>query len=162
MIKFDGNSCTQIVLDFDFKVVRQCLVVQCHWLVVDMFEHPTPVKTTAQLYSLKGLKYSRWGSKRRLWELVGSDVAQGWLQPTLKCYPSYEAPQQEVHWGFSRWGAKKRLWELVVSFVWQGQLQQGVCHTIAFPLALKSILRQKKNYGNSIVSPCENINPSIL
>ncbi len=41
MIKSDGNSCTQIVLDFDLKVITQCLVVPCHWLIVDMFEHPT-------------------------------------------------------------------------------------------------------------------------
>jgi hypothetical protein len=28
-----------------------------------------------------------------------------------------------------------------------------VCHTIALPFALKIILRQKKNYGNSNISP---------
>jgi len=27
--------------------------------------------------------------------------------------------------------------------------QQGVCHTVAIPFTLKSISRQKKNYGNS-------------
>jgi len=27
-------------------------------------------------------------------------------------------------------------------------LKQGVCHTVALPFTLKSILRQKKNYGN--------------
>jgi hypothetical protein len=27
--------------------------------------------------------------------------------------------------------------------------KQGVCHTVALPFTLKSILRQKKNYGNS-------------
>ncbi len=33
-----------------------------------------------------------------------------------------------------------------------------VCHTVAFlPFTLKSILRQKKNYGNSNISPCQNI-----
>jgi hypothetical protein len=26
---------------------------------------------------------------------------------------------------------------------------KGVCHTVALPFALRSILRQKKNYGNS-------------
>jgi len=39
--------------------------------------------------------------------------------------------------------------------------QQGVCqsvtHTVALPFTLKSILRQKKNYGNSNISPCKNI-----
>jgi hypothetical protein len=35
--------------------------------------------------------------------------------------------------------------------------QQGVCHTVALPFTLKSILRQKKNYGNSNTSPCKNI-----
>jgi hypothetical protein len=35
---------------------------------------------------------------------------------------------------------------------------QGVCHTMALPFTLNSILRQKKkNYGNSNISPCKNI-----
>jgi hypothetical protein len=36
------------------------------------------------------------------------------------------------------------------------QTQQGVCHTAALPFTLKSILRKKKNYGNSNISPCKN------
>jgi hypothetical protein len=39
--------------------------------------------------------------------------------------------------------------------------KQGVCHTL--PFTLKSILRKKKNYGNTNISPCKNIiskNPS--
>jgi hypothetical protein len=36
-------------------------------------------------------------------------------------------------------------------------LKQGVCHTVALPFTLKSILRQKKNYGNSNISPYKNI-----
>jgi len=28
---------------------------------------------------------------------------------------------------------------------------------MVFPITLKSILRQKKNYGNSNISPCKNI-----
>jgi hypothetical protein len=36
--------------------------------------------------------------------------------------------------------------------------KQRVCHTLALPFTLKrSILRQKKNYGNSNISPCQNI-----
>jgi hypothetical protein len=35
--------------------------------------------------------------------------------------------------------------------------KQGVCHTMALAFALKSILRQKKNYANSNISPCKNI-----
>jgi hypothetical protein len=35
--------------------------------------------------------------------------------------------------------------------------QWGVCHTVALPITLKSILRQKKNYGNSNISTCKNI-----
>jgi hypothetical protein len=37
--------------------------------------------------------------------------------------------------------------------------KQGVCHTVALPSKLKSILRQKKkNYENSNkISPCKNI-----
>jgi hypothetical protein len=38
-----------------------------------------------------------------------------------------------------------------------GQKKQGVCHTAALPFILKSILWQKKNYGNSNISPCKNI-----
>jgi hypothetical protein len=34
-----------------------------------------------------------------------------------------------------------------------GKQEQGVCHTIALPFTLKSILRQKKNYENSNISP---------
>jgi hypothetical protein len=37
------------------------------------------------------------------------------------------------------------------------QNKQWVCHTVALPFTLKSILRQKKNYGNSNISPCKNI-----
>jgi hypothetical protein len=37
------------------------------------------------------------------------------------------------------------------------QLKQGVCHTVALPFTFKSILRQKKNYENSNISPCENV-----
>jgi hypothetical protein len=36
--------------------------------------------------------------------------------------------------------------------------KQRVCHTVALPFKLKVyILRQKKNYGNSNISPCKNI-----
>jgi hypothetical protein len=36
-------------------------------------------------------------------------------------------------------------------------LTRGVCHTGALPFTLKnSILRQKKNYGNSNIFPCKN------
>ncbi len=35
------------------------------------------------------------------------------------------------------------------------KLKQGVCHTVALPL--KRILRQKKNYKNSNISPCKTI-----
>jgi len=36
-----------------------------------------------------------------------------------------------------------------------GQVEQGVCHTVALPFTLKSILRQKKNYENSNISPMQ-------
>jgi hypothetical protein len=35
--------------------------------------------------------------------------------------------------------------------------KQGVCHTVALPFTLKNILRQKNNYENSNISPCQNI-----
>jgi len=30
-------------------------------------------------------------------------------------------------------------------------------HTVGLPFTLKSTLREKKNYGNSNISPCKNI-----
>jgi hypothetical protein len=42
--------------------------------------------------------------------------------------------------------------KLVEGFGLYGR-KQGVCHTVALPFALKSISRQKKNYGNSNISP---------
>jgi len=35
--------------------------------------------------------------------------------------------------------------------------KQGVCHIVALPFTLKSILRQKKNYRNSNISPFKNL-----
>jgi len=35
--------------------------------------------------------------------------------------------------------------------------QQGVCHSVALPITLKLIWRQKKNYWNSNIWPCKNI-----
>jgi hypothetical protein len=32
-----------------------------------------------------------------------------------------------------------------------------VCHTVTLPFTFESILRQKKIYGNSNISPCNNI-----
>jgi hypothetical protein len=32
---------------------------------------------------------------------------------------------------------------------------KGVCHTVALPFTIKNILKQKKNYGNSNISPCK-------
>jgi hypothetical protein len=34
---------------------------------------------------------------------------------------------------------------------------EGITSGVALPFTLKSILRQKKNYGNSNISPCKNI-----
>jgi len=36
-------------------------------------------------------------------------------------------------------------------------VKQGVCHDVALPFTLKSISRQRKNYGNSNILPCKNI-----
>jgi hypothetical protein len=37
-------------------------------------------------------------------------------------------------------------------------INKVVCHTVALPFTLKSILRrQKKTVGNSNISPCQNI-----
>jgi hypothetical protein len=37
-------------------------------------------------------------------------------------------------------------------------IKQRVSHTMALPFTLKSTLRQKKNYGNSNISPCQKFN----
>jgi hypothetical protein len=34
---------------------------------------------------------------------------------------------------------------------------QGVHHTMALPFTLKSILKQKKNFGNLNISPCKSL-----
>jgi hypothetical protein len=41
---------------------------------------------------------------------------------------------------------------------WQDyyRFNQGACHAVALPFTLKSIFMQKKNYGNSNISPCKN------
>ncbi len=39
----------------------------------------------------------------------------------------------------------------------EGYMKQGVCHTVALPFTLRSILMQRKNYGNSNISPGKNI-----
>jgi hypothetical protein len=36
-------------------------------------------------------------------------------------------------------------------------LNKGVCHTVALPFTVKSVLRRIKNYRNSNISPCKNI-----
>jgi hypothetical protein len=37
------------------------------------------------------------------------------------------------------------------------QPKQGLCHNVTLPFTLKSILRQKKNYEISNISPCRKI-----
>jgi hypothetical protein len=39
--------------------------------------------------------------------------------------------------------------------VFQCRNNKGVCHTVALSFTLRSILRQKKNYENSNISPCK-------
>jgi len=51
---------------------------------------------------------------------------------------------------------KRHTWKM--HFWVSKYIKQGVCHTVALPFTLKSMLRQKKkNYGNSNISPCKNI-----
>jgi len=35
--------------------------------------------------------------------------------------------------------------------------KQGVCHIVALQFRLKRMVRQKKNYENSNISPCKNM-----
>jgi hypothetical protein len=43
---------------------------------------------------------------------------------------------------------------LSASFI-RACVKQGVCHTVGLAIYLKSILRQKNNYGNSNISLCK-------
>jgi hypothetical protein len=47
-------------------------------------------------------------------------------------------------------GVKLNVWETKI------KRNKGVHHTVALPITLKSIFRQKKNCGNSNLSPCKN------
>jgi len=52
----------------------------------------------------------------------------------------------------------KSIQSFILNFEGQNSKKQGVCHTMALPFTLKSILRQKKNYRNlGHISPCKNI-----
>jgi len=46
---------------------------------------------------------------------------------------------------------------LIVFHPENGVSKQGVRHTVTSPFTLKSICRQKKNYGNSNISPCKSL-----
>jgi hypothetical protein len=63
-----------------------------------------------------------------------------WCTPLIEGFPMVSRAQQKVLW-FERSQHNK----------------QGVCHNVALPLTLKSILRQKKDYENSNILPCKNI-----
>jgi hypothetical protein len=51
-----------------------------------------------------------------------------------------------------RGNLKKRIATLEEQGFSQCKNKQGVCHNVVLPFTLKSILRQKKNYGNSNIS----------
>jgi hypothetical protein len=51
-------------------------------------------------------------------------------------------------WGWREGAGRLKEWS---------QNKPGLCHTMALPFTLKSILRQKKNNENSNISPCRNI-----
>ncbi len=59
------------------------------------------------------------------------------------------------HW-YQVWSKGPMVWECY-GVVTSNQNKQGVCHIVALSFTLKCILRQKKNYGNSNISPCKNI-----
>ncbi len=59
------------------------------------------------------------------------------------------------HW-YQVWSKGPMVWECY-GVGKSNQNKQGVCHSVALSFTLKSILRQKKNYGNSNISPCKNI-----
>jgi len=57
----------------------------------------------------------------------------------------------------SRWGRQEKMGHIAFYVQRKSSYkQQGVCRTVKLPFTLKSILRQKKNYGHSNISPCKN------
>jgi hypothetical protein len=49
-----------------------------------------------------------------------------------------------------------------ISFLpYSSKANKGVCHTLALPFTLKRMLMQKKNYGNSNISPYKKYIPNL-
>ncbi len=84
--------------------------VPCHWLIVDKFGHPTPMKTAVQLYSRKGLKCSRWVVVPCHWLIVDKFEHPTPMKIALQLYSRKGLK-------YSKLGFKRRLWELVISDV---------------------------------------------
>jgi hypothetical protein len=99
-----------------------------------------------------------------------------WWQVSRTCKRCY----QTKIWNYSieMWILKKRLiffetwrkfpqktWIITQKYIYFSHLwenfshvkQQGVCHNVALPFTLKSIWRERKNYGKSNILPCKNI-----
>jgi hypothetical protein len=69
-----------------------------------------------------------------------------WLRTHQTCYRTHDESKKEESNSIS--GPNDKLME---------NEEQGVCHSVALPFTLKSILMQKKNYENSNISPCKKI-----
>jgi hypothetical protein len=87
-------------------------------------------------------------------------------RPTLGLYHTqYIREEMNLNWGFlkkqstAQEGSQKILQSSVSPFsCFLCEGKQGVCHNVALPFTLKSILKQKKNYGKlKYISPCKNI-----
>jgi hypothetical protein len=80
------------------------------------------------------------------------------LGPRTQCCAG-ETPDGPLPMSLTWWWHRLVRLGLPLWFEGEGKInKQGVCHTVALPFTeKKSILRQKKNYGNSNISPCKNI-----
>ncbi len=87
-----------------------------------------------EFFSMKAFKISIW-AWRIHWKETYHILPQAFL----------------TSWGWAFHKCSSKLSMLKIIF------KRGVCHTVALPFILESILRQKKNYKNSNISPCKNM-----
>ncbi len=86
-------------------------------------------------------------------------LTKSWKQCVFCQCEAWLFKQKVVIFVRSKWEGKKQ-WSWCQNTIWvvlTWKMNKGVCHTVALPFTLKSIRRQKKNYGNSNISTCKNI-----
>jgi hypothetical protein len=111
-------------------------------------------------------KFRWWSSRSMVWSslhfmnlnvtgLAQSCQAQGVIWLFFKLWLKIEVKSSKF-W-FLKFYRVMRLAIMVIIRASFWPSKQGMCHTVALPFTLKSILRQKKNYEHSNIWPCKNI-----